>query len=86
MLHQVTEVLILHNSLMITSRVMTFILETEDARTEYGLPKIWVKFAHAYTADTRLSSFSPPRTLLESLGTRLVHTYLTSLGVELSLE
>ena len=26
--------------------------------------------AHAYTADTRLSSSSPPRALLESLGTR----------------
>ena len=25
------------------------VLETEDARTEYGLPKIWVKLAHAYT-------------------------------------
>ena len=23
------------------------VLETEDARTEYGLPKIWVKLAHA---------------------------------------
>ena len=51
----------------------------EDARTEYGLPKIWVKLAHAYTADTRLSSSSPPRAFLESLGTRLlslhVHQY-----------
>ena len=44
----------------------------EDARTEYGLPKIWVKLAHAYTADTRLSSSTPLRALLESLGTRLV--------------
>ena len=41
------------------------VLETEDARTEYGLPKIWVKLAHAYTADTRLSSSSPPRSLGE---------------------
>ena len=40
-------------------------------------PKIWVKLAHAYTADTRLSSSSPPRALLESLGMRL------NLGVEL---
>ena len=54
--------------LMITS---DDVLETEDARTEYGLPKIWVKLAHAYTADTRLSASSPPRALLESLGTRL---------------
>ena len=44
---------------------------TEGARTEYGVPKIWVKLAHAYTADTRLSSSSPPRALLESVGTRL---------------
>ena len=43
----------------------------EDVRTEYGLPKIWVKLVHAYMADTRLSSSSPPRALLESLGTRL---------------
>ena len=55
---------------MITSRVD--VLETEDARTEYGLPKIWVKLAHAYTADTRLSASSPPCALLESLGTRLI--------------
>ena len=47
------------------------ILETEDARTEYSLPKIWVKLAHVYTADTRLSS-SPLSAFLESLGTRLV--------------
>ena len=33
----------------------------EDARTEYGLPKIWVKLAHAYMADTRLSASSPLR-------------------------
>ena len=33
----------------------------EDARTEYGLPKIWLILAHAYMADTRLSSSSPPR-------------------------
>ena len=46
-------------------------METEDARTEYDLPKVWVKLAHAYTADTRLSSSSPPCVLLESLGTRL---------------
>ena len=44
----------------------------EDARTEYGLPKTWVKLAHAYTADTRLASSSPPHALLESLGTRLI--------------
>ena len=37
----------------------------EDARTEYGLPKVWVKHAHAYTADTRLSSSSPPCALGE---------------------
>ena len=48
------------------------VLETEDAQIENGLPKIWIKLAHAYTADTRLSS-SSPRTLLESLGTRLPH-------------
>ena len=47
------------------------ILEKEDARTEYGLPKIWVKLAHVYTADSRLSS-SPPCAFLESLGTKLV--------------
>ena len=46
------------------------VLEKEDAWTEYGLPKTWVKLAHAYTADTRLSSSSPPHALLESLGTR----------------
>ena len=45
-------------------------METENARTEYVLPKIWVKLAHAYIADTRLSS-SSPYALLESLGTRL---------------
>ena len=43
------------------------VLETEDARTEYGLPKIWVKCAHVYKADTRLSSSSPTRAFLESL-------------------
>ena len=32
----------------------------EDAPTEYDLPKIWVKLAHAYMADTMLSSSSPP--------------------------
>ena len=47
-------------------------METEDARTEYGLPKIRVKRAHAYMADTRLSASSPPCALLESLGTRLL--------------
>ena len=47
------------------------VLEMEDARTEYGLPKILVKPAHVYTADTRLSSSSPPCALLESLGMRL---------------
>ena len=47
------------------------VLETEDARTEHGLPKIWIKLAHAYAADTRLSSSCPSRVLLESLGTRL---------------
>ena len=46
-------------------------METEDARTRHGLPKIWIKLAHAYTADTRLSS-SPLRALLESLVTRLL--------------
>ena len=35
------------------------VLETEDAWTEYCLPKIWVKCVHAYTADTRLSSPPP---------------------------
>ena len=34
------------------------------------LPKIWVKLAYAYMADTRLSA-SSPHALLESLGTRL---------------
>ena len=43
------------------------VFEMEDARTEYGLPKIWVKLVGAYTADTRLSASSPPHTLLESL-------------------
>ena len=47
-------------------------LEMEDAWTEYCLPKIWVKLAHAYTADTRLSA-SSPHAVLESLGTRLSH-------------
>ena len=47
------------------------VLEKEDAQTEYSLPKIWVKRAHAYKTDTRLSSSSPPHTLLESLETRL---------------
>ena len=55
-----TQLLILHN--YITS---DGVLETEDARTEYGLPKIGVKLAHAYTADTRLPSSSPPRELGE---------------------
>ena len=42
---------------------------SRDAQTEYSLPKVWVKLAHAYTADTRLSSSSsPPHMLLESLG------------------
>ena len=31
----------------------------------------WVKLAHAYMDGARLSSSSPPRGLLESLGTRL---------------
>ena len=48
------------------------VLESEDAWTEYGLPKIWVKRAHAYTADTRLSTSSPLCAFLESLGTRLL--------------
>ena len=52
------------------------VLETEDAWTEYGLTKIWVKLAHAYTADTRLSSSSPPHALLESLRTRLTFAVL----------
>ena len=43
-------------------------------RQEYGLPKIWVKRVHVYMADTRLSSSSPPRASLESLGMRLSHT------------
>ena len=47
------------------------VLEMEDARTEYGLPKIWVKLAHVYTADTRL--FSSARARLESLETRLCY-------------
>ena len=46
-------------------------MEMENARTEYSPPKIWLKRANLYTADTRLSSSSPPRALLESLGTRL---------------
>ena len=33
------------------------VLETEDAQTEYGLPKIWVKLAHAYTADNQALLF-----------------------------
>ena len=49
------------------------VLEMEDAQTEYGLPKIWVNLAHVYTADTRLSASSPPHTLMESLGTKLVY-------------
>ena len=53
------------------------VLEMEDAWTEYGLPKIWVKLAHAYTADTWLSS-SPLRTLLESLGARLMSDKIVS--------
>ena len=36
------------------------VLEMDNAWTEYGLPKIWVKLAHVYTTDTRLSSSSPP--------------------------
>ena len=52
------------------------VLETEDARTEYGLPKIGVKVAHAYTADTRLSS-SPLRALLESLGAKTASLILS---------
>ena len=43
------------------------VLEMEDARTKYSLPKIWVKLADTYTTDTRLSVSSPPHTLLESL-------------------
>ena len=50
------------------------ILETEDARTEYGLPKPWVKLAHAYTADSRLSTSSPLCMLLDSLITRVPPT------------
>ena len=49
------------------------VLETDDAQTEYSLPKIWVKRTHAYTADTKLSSSSPPHVLLESLGMRLIY-------------
>ena len=33
--------------------------------------QIWVKLVLAYMADTRLSSSSPMRVLLESLGMRL---------------
>ena len=58
----------MHNNDNITS---DDVLEMEDALTEHCLPKIWVKLAHAYTADTRLSSPSPC-VLLESLGTRLL--------------
>ena len=55
------------------------VLETEDARTEYSLPKIRVKLAHAYTTDTRLSSSPPPHALLESLGTKLYQCQATTL-------
>ena len=59
--------------LMITSRVMTFwTLRMHGQNTVYQK----LKLAHAYTADTRLSSSSPPRALLESLGTRLASKVL----------
>ena len=64
---------------MITSRVKT-LKKMEDAWTEYGLPKIWVKLAHASMADTRLSS-PPPRTLLEGSGTRLLEPYYSRIIV-----
>ena len=48
-------------------------------RIQFTQPKIWVKRAHAYTADTRLSS-SSPRVLLESLGTRLCPRLALNLG------
>ena len=53
----------------------------EDARTEYSLPKIWVKLLHAYTADARLSTSSPPRAFLESLGTRLASALTNQHGI-----
>ena len=41
-------------------------------REEYGFPRIWGKLAHAYSAETRLSSSSPSCMWPpESLGMRL---------------
>ena len=54
---------------LISHRIKNSGSPSRDAQTEYSLPKVWVKLAHAYTADTRLSSSSsPPHVLLESLG------------------
>ena len=68
LLHRVTQMLIckIINDYITSDNI----LEMEDACTEYGLPKIWVKLAHAKMADTRLSS-SPPCMFLESLVMRL---------------
>ena len=69
---QILSVTILTQNLLGIPRTSDDVLETEDARTEYSWPKIWVKLAHAYTADTRLSCSSTPRMLLESRGMRLM--------------
>ena len=52
----------------------------------YSLPKIWVKLAHTYTADTRLSPSSPPRALLESMGMRLYNLSQQSFTYFLSIQ
>ena len=38
----------------------------------HGQNTVYLKLAHAYTADTRLSASSPLHVLLESLGTGLL--------------